>query len=92
MVLTIYDKAGKRRTELSPNDSSTQTKEIGGDNVLTLSFTLYEHIVLDVDDYTDYEGERYRLTERYRPKQKSTKEWSYDLTLYGIESLIYKIP
>lgn len=91
MVLTIYDKAGKRRTELSPNDSSTQAKEIGGDNVLTLSFTLYEHIELDVDDYTDYEGERYWLTERYRPKQKSAKEWSYDLALYGIESLIRNI-
>lgn len=91
MVLTIYDKAGNRRTELYANDSSTQTKEIGGDNVLTLSFTLYEHIELDVDDYTDYEGERYWLTERYRPKQKSTKEWSYDLTLYGIESLIRNI-
>ena len=91
MVLAIYDKAGNRRTELYANDSSTQTKEIGGDNVLTLSFTLYEHIELDVDDYTDYEGERYWLTERYRPKQKSTKEWSYDLTLYGIESLIRNI-
>lgn len=91
MVLTIYDKAGRRRTELYANDSSTQTKEIGGDNVLTLSFTLYEHIELDVDDYTDYEGERYWLTERYRPKQKSAKEWSYDLTLYGIESLIRNI-
>ena len=90
-MLTIYDKAGNRRTELYANDSSTQTKEIGGDNVLTLSFTLYEHIELDVDDYTDYEGERYWLTERYRPKQKSTKEWSYDLTLYGIESLIRNI-
>lgn len=91
MVLAMYDKAGNRRTELYANDSSTQTKEIGGDNVLTLSFTLYEHIELDVDDYTDYEGERYWLTERYRPKQKSTKEWSYDLTLYGIESLIRNI-
>lgn len=91
MVLTIYDKAGNQRTELYANDSSTQTKEIGGDNVLTLSFTLYEHIELDVDDYTDYEGERYWLTERYRPKQKSTKEWSYDLMLYGIESLIRNI-
>lgn len=90
-MLTIYDKAGNRRTELYANDSSTQTKEIGGDNVLTLSFTLYEHIELDVDDYTDYEGERYWLTERYRLKQKSTKEWSYDLTMYGIESLIRNI-
>jgi hypothetical protein len=91
MVLTIYDRAGNPRAELSPNDSSTQAKEIQGDNVLTLSFTLYEHVELDVDDYVDFEGERYRLTERYRPKQVSTGEWKYDLKLYGIESLLRNI-
>ena len=88
MLITIYDRAGNPKAELSPNDSSTQVKEVQGDNVLTLSFTLYEHIALDVYDYADFEGERYWLTERYRPKQKSTREWAYDLKLYGIESLI----
>lgn len=88
MVLTIYDRAGNPRAELSPNDSSTQAKKIQGDNVLTLSFILYEHVELDVDDYVDFEGERYWLTEQYRPKQVSTKEWRYDLKLYGIESLL----
>ena len=77
--------------ELSPNDSSTQATEIQGDNVLTLSFTHYEHIDLDVDDYADFEGERYWLTEKYRPKQKSTKEWSYDIKLYGVESMIKRL-
>lgn len=91
MVLTIYDRAGNPRAELSPNDSSTQAKEIQGDNVLTLSFTLYEHVELDVDDYADFDGERYRLTEQYRPKQVSTREWKYDLKLYGIESLLRNI-
>ena len=88
MLITIYDRAGNPKAELSPNDSSTQVKEVQGDNVLTLSFTLYDHIALDVYDYADFEGERYWLTERYRPKQKSTGEWAYDLKLYGIESLI----
>lgn len=88
MSLTIYDKAGNPRAELSPNDNSTQVKEIQGDNVLTLSFTLYGHVDLDVDDYVDFEGERYWLTEQYRPRQISTKEWKYDLRLYGIESLL----
>ena len=88
MVLTIYDRADNPRAELAPNDSSTQAKAIQGDNVLTLSFTLYEHVELDVDDYVDFEGERYWLTEQYRPKQISTKQWSYDLKLYGIESLL----
>ena len=91
MPITIYDKVGNPKVELSPNDSSTQATEIQGDNVLTLSFTHYEHIDLDVDDYADFEGERYWLTEKYRPKQKSTKEWSYDIKLYGVESMIKRL-
>ena len=39
MVLTIYDKYGTARTDISPGDGSTQQKEVQGDNVLTLSFT-----------------------------------------------------
>jgi hypothetical protein len=88
MLLTIYDRYGQVRAEVAANDSSTQQKEIQGDNVLTLSFTHYEHVPLDVNDYTDFEGERYWLQEKYAPKQKSESEWSYDLKLYGIESLI----
>lgn len=88
MVLTIYDKYGTARTDISPGDGSTQQKEVQGDNVLTLSFTNYEHIPLDVNDYVDFEGERYWLTEKYAPAQKSDGEWSYDVKFYGIESLI----
>lgn len=88
MLLTIYDKSGVARAEVAVDDSSTQQKEIQGDNVLTLSFTHYAHIALDVNWYTDFEGERYWLQEKYAPKQKSESEWSYDLKLYGIESLI----
>lgn len=88
MLITIYDRTGNLKAEVSPSDSSTQVKEIQGDNVLTLSFTHHEHIALDVDDYCDYEGERYWLTEAYRPEQKSTLEWAYDIKLYGIESMI----
>lgn len=91
MLITIYDKVGNPKVELSPNDSSTQVTEIQGDNVLTLSFTHYEHIDLDVDDYADFEGGRYWLTEKYRPKQKSTREWGYDIKLYGVESMIKRL-
>lgn len=88
MLIKIYDKTGKLKAELSPENSSTQVKEIQGDNVLSLSFTLPRHIALDVDDYADFMWERYRLTKQYRPKQKSTVEWSYNLKMYGVESLI----
>ena len=88
MLLTIYDKAGVKRADVAVNDSSTQMKEVQGDNVLALSFTYYEHVALDVNDYTDFMGERYWLTEKYAPKEKSEGEWEYDVKLYGIESLI----
>lgn len=88
MLLTIYDSYGLRRADIAADDSSTQQKEVQGDNVLTLSFTHYEHITLDVNDYTDFEGERYWLMEKYAPSQKSGGEWVYDLKLYGIEILI----
>lgn len=88
MLLTIYDKYGDKRAEIAAGDSSTQQKEVQGDNVLTLTFTHYEHVALDVDDYTDFEGERYWLQERYQPKQKSEGEWEYDVKMYGVESLI----
>lgn len=88
MLITIYDRNGNVKAELSPDDSSTQVKEIQGDNVLTLSFTHYMPIILDVDDYIDFEKERYWLTEAYRPVQKSSCEWCYDIKLYGIECLL----
>ena len=69
------------------DDSSTQAHELQGDNVLTLSFTLYEHVALEVNDYAEFRGQKYWLMERYRPEQKSTVEWKYDVKLYGIESL-----
>ena len=88
MLLTIYDRYGQKKAQVNADDNSTQTKEIQADNVLSLSFTLYEFVTLDVNDYVDFEGERYWLMERYHPTEKSSVEWAYDLKLYGVESLI----
>lgn len=43
-----------------------------------------------VNDYIDFCGERFWVTERYTPKQVSTVEWEYNVSLYGIESLIQR--
>ena len=58
MLLTVYDSNRQAKAVLSPDDSSTQVKAIQSDNVLTLSFTLYEYVALEVNDYVDFEGER----------------------------------
>ena len=68
MLLTLYDQYGSMKATLSPNDTSTQDKEIQGDNVLSLSFTLYEYVSIDVNDYVDFEGERYWAVENTLPK------------------------
>lgn len=91
MLITIYDSVGNPKVDISPNDSSTQVKAVQSDSVLTLSFTHYDHIELDVDDYADFLGERFWLTEKYRPRQNSKKEWVYDLKLYGVESMIKRL-
>ena len=88
MILTLYDSYGNVKARIEPDGSSTQEKEIQGDNLLNLSFTLYEFIPVDVNDYIDYGGERYRAVEKYVPAEKSSVEWEYSLRLYGIESLI----
>lgn len=88
MGLKIYDRDGGLRIEVQPSDSSSQTAELQGDDVLSMSFTHHGYAGLEVDDYVDFEGVRYRMTERYRPKQKSAMEWEYSIKLYGPESLL----
>nr|DAV00422.1 MAG TPA: tail protein [Caudoviricetes sp.] len=88
MILTLYNQAGEAKTIIAASENSTQEREIQGDDVLALSFTLYEHVELEVNDYVDFIGQRYRLVERYSPEQKNTQEWVYNVKLYGPESLI----
>ena len=87
-MITIYGNNEVAKASIPADDNSTQVKELQGENVLSLSFTLYEHVVLEVNDHADFLGERYWLMEQYKPEQVSTLEWKYDLKMYGIESLI----
>lgn len=88
MALKIYNQYGVLKATVEPTNSSAQNWAVMSDNELGLSFTLYEFIALDVNDYVDFFGSRYWLIERFSPKQKSTLEWVYDITFFGIESLI----
>lgn len=87
-MITIYGSDGMAKTQVPCDDNSTQEMELQGDNALSLSFTLYEHVALEVNDYAEFMGRKYWLMERYHPEQVSTVEWKYDIKLYGIESLV----
>ena len=90
MELKIYNQQGVLKATVSPSDSDRHVKEVMNDNVLNLSFTLYEYVGLGVNDYVDFDGERFTLLEDYKPKQNSTVEYVYNCKFYGIESELKK--
>lgn len=83
MELRIYDKANNLRLTASPNSSSSVTEEIGGECNVSASFTHTEYVPLDVDDYIEVEGVRYKVKSRYRPKQKNTQTYEYSVKFYA---------
>ena len=83
MELKIYDKANNLRLTASPNSSSTVTEEIGGECSVSASFTHTAYVPLDVDDYIDLEGVRFKIKSRYRPKQKNTQTYEYNVKFYA---------
>lgn len=90
-MIEIYGRDNNLKCRIEPGNNSQQDKTLGGDNLLSLSFVHYGFVQLDVNDYCEFEGERYWLQERYLPTKKSEGEWSYDVKLYGIESLIKRL-
>ena len=88
MELKVYNRKGVLKLTVSPSDNSTRQKRLMGDHMLSLSFTAFECVPLEVYDYVDFEGVRFWITEEYAPKQTSTVEWEYDCKFYGIESLM----
>jgi hypothetical protein len=83
MELKIYDKANNLRLTANPNSSSSVTEEIGGECSVSASFTHTEYVPLDVDDYIEVEGVRYKVKSRYRPKQKNTQTYEYSVKFYA---------
>lgn len=83
MELKIYDKANSLRLTVSPNSSSSVTEEIGGECSVSASFTHTGYVPLDVDDYIEVEGVRYKVRSRYRPKQKNTQTYEYSVKFYA---------
>lgn len=83
MELKIYDKTNNLRLTASPNSSSSVTEEIGGECSVSASFTHTEYVPLDVDDYIEVEGVRYKVKSRYRSKQKNTQTYEYSVKFYA---------
>ena len=90
-MIKIHGSDNNLKCQIEPGNNSQQDKTLDGDNLLSLSFVHHSFVQLDVNDWCEFEDERYWLQERYLPTQKSESEWSYDLKFYGIESLIKRL-
>lgn len=88
MELKIYNQNDELKLTVEPSDNSTRQKSIQADHVLSLSFTSFEFVRLDVNDYVEFLGQRFWIIEQYIPKQVSTVEWEYNCRFYGPENLI----
>ena len=83
MELKIYNKTGNLILTASPNSSSSLTEEIGGEYCVSVSFTHTSFVLLDVDNYIEVLGIRYKIKRQYRPKQKNTQTYEYSVKFYA---------
>ena len=88
MQINIYSQDGTLKATVSSSSGDQCVKELQGDSTLSLSFEYYAYVALEVNDYVDFCGDRYWLLSQYHPAEKSSVSWKYDVTFYGIESLI----
>lgn len=83
MKLDIYNQDGTLKVSVSPSDSSTCEDKLMAVDALSLSFTLYNYVPLDVNNYIDFSGVRYTLPSAYEPQMKSRQQYVYNVKFYG---------
>ena len=85
MELKIYDKQGLVKMTVSPDNSSQWNHEVGVENVVTVNFTTWEFLVLEVGWYILVENQKFSIKSEYRPKHIHNTKYTYNLKFYGRE-------
>lgn len=83
MELKIYGKDGNLKLTASPGSSSTLAEEVMGECSVSASFTHTAFVPLNVNDYTEVSGVKYKIRSPYRPAQKNTQTYQYQVKLYA---------
>ena len=83
MELKIYKQDSSVRKVVSPSDSSVITEEVGGVCSVSLNFEDFEFYAIEVNDYIEVDGVRYKNNAAYRPKMKNRQTYSYALTFFA---------
>lgn len=85
MRLKIYNQAGELKLTVNTSSSSTWNMELMTENALSVSFTHPAYVPLDVNDNVMLNGVKFSINKEYKPKQKSTLEYIYNVKFYGPE-------
>lgn len=83
MELKIYNSTGALKLTASPNSTSTVTGEVMGEYAVSAAFTHTAFVQLDVNDYVQVEGVKYKLKAAYKPVKKNTQTFSYQVKFYA---------
>ena len=81
--MIIYSPTGETLLDVMPDDNSYRHRAIMGDNVLTLYFSLAQHVEIPVGAYCEHGGERYTLMRPEALKMQHTRHFDYTLELEG---------
>ena len=85
MRLNIYNQNGELKLTVNTSSSSTWNTELMVENAVSAGFTHPSYVPLDVNDYVLLSGIKFSINKEYKPKQKSTQEYSYSVKFYGPE-------
>lgn len=85
MELKIYNQSGALKLGVNTSSSSTLNQELMVENAVSASFTYFFYVPLEVNDYVLIEGVKYTINKEYKPRQKSTQEYTYSVKFYGPE-------
>lgn len=83
MELKIYNRSGVLKATVSPSSSSSFNQELMVEDAVSLSFILPQCVILDVNDYVEFFGVKYKIKKEYKPQKKSGQEYTYNVKFYG---------
>lgn len=88
-VVTIY-RGTTPVVDVHPDTNSVQTKQVMGDNMVSLSFVLPQYTEIRFGDTATILGERYKVPPHQLPvvnkasgKGSDVQQWEYTVTMYG---------
>ena len=88
--MKLYNPDNTLWLDIEVDDESYRNKQLMGENVLELHYSMTKYKEMPVGVYCEFEGERYTLESPHAFKVQSDRNYEYTATLYGAQSHLKK--